>query len=155
MASIPIDVLSRHLGHVTVADLPAEPLDLPTLAELLDTIPDLRSRRGRRYRLGPLPASSLLAVLGGAMAKIARFIAGYDADLRARTGLPGTIRLAASTLGRLFARLDGDAFDTGTCTYLATFADCGRVAASGSRAWGRTPGWASGSAFAQFAQFSK
>ncbi|GGO78906.1 hypothetical protein GCM10012289_61970 [Nonomuraea cavernae] len=113
--SSPIDVLSRHLEHVTVADLPAEPLDLPTLAELLDTLPDPRSRRGRRYRLGPLLALSLLAVLGGAtsLAKIARFIAGYDPDLRARAGLHGTIRLAASTLGRLFARLDGDAFDTG------------------------------------------
>ncbi|MCA2187213.1 transposase family protein [Nonomuraea cavernae] len=115
MPSSPIDVLSRHLEHVTVADLPAEPLDLPTLAELLDTLPDPRSRRGRRYRLGPLLALSLLAVLGGAtsLAKIARFIAGYDPDLRARAGLHGTIRLAASTLGRLFARLDGDAFDTG------------------------------------------
>ncbi|WP_346156276.1 transposase family protein [Nonomuraea recticatena] len=91
MPSSPIDVLSRHLEHVTVADLPTEPLDLPTLAELLDTIPDPRSRRGRRYRLGPLLALSLLAVLGGAtsLAKITRFIAGYDPDLRARAGLPG------------------------------------------------------------------
>lgn len=62
------------------------------------------------------PALSLLAVLGGATspAKITRFIAGYDPDLRARAGLPGTGRLAASTLGRLLARLDGDAFDTAT-----------------------------------------
>ncbi|WP_344829621.1 transposase family protein [Nonomuraea dietziae] len=82
---------------------------------------------GRRYRLGPLLALSLLAVLGGAtsLAKIARFIAGYDPELRARAGLPGTVRLAASTLGRLFSRLDGDAFDTATCTYLAALADCG------------------------------
>ncbi|MGW4411915.1 transposase family protein [Nonomuraea sp. NPDC004702] len=82
--SSPIDVLSRHLEHVTVAsppaDSPADPLDPPTLAELLDTVPDPRSRRGRRYRLGPLLALSPLAVLGGAtsLAKIARIIAGYD-----------------------------------------------------------------------------
>jgi hypothetical protein len=67
--SSPIDVFACHLEHITVAD----PLtSLPTLAELLDTIPDLRSRQGRRYRLGPLLAPSPLAVLGGAtsLAKI-------------------------------------------------------------------------------------
>ncbi|MEV4019893.1 ISAs1 family transposase [Nonomuraea angiospora] len=138
MPSFPIDVLTRHLEHVTITDPPA---DLPTLAEILDTIPDPRSRRGRRYRLGPLLALSLLAVLGGAtsLAKIARFIAGYDPDLRARAGLPGTVRPAASTLGRLFARLDGDAFDAATCTYLATLADCGPPATPGNRPAERTP----------------
>ncbi|MFI7231126.1 ISAs1 family transposase [Nonomuraea angiospora] len=126
MPSSPIDVLARHLEHVTITNLPTDLLDLPTLAEVLDTVPDPRSRRGRRYRLGPLLALSLLAVLGEAtsLAKIARFIAGYDPDLRARAGLPGTVRLAASTLGRLLARLDGDAFDTATCTYLASLTDC-------------------------------
>jgi predicted transposase YbfD/YdcC len=116
--SSPIDVLSRHLEHVALTD-PVS--DLPTLAEVLDTLPDPRSRRGRRYRLGPLLALSLLAVLGGAtsLTKITRFIAGYDPDLRARAGLPGTVRLAASTLGRLLARLDGDAFDAATCAYLS------------------------------------
>ncbi|MEV4582290.1 transposase family protein [Nonomuraea jabiensis] len=105
----PIDVLARHLEHVTVADPLTDLLDLPTLAQVLDTVPDPRSRRGRRYRLAPLLALSLLAVLGGAtsLAKIARFIAGYDPDLRARAGLPGTVRLATSTLGRLLARLPG------------------------------------------------
>ncbi|MFB9534578.1 transposase family protein [Nonomuraea roseola] len=107
MPSSPIDVLARHLEHVTVADLLTDPLDLPTLAEVLDAVPDPRSRRGRRYRLGPLLALSLLAVLGGAtsLTKITRLIAGYDPDLRALAGLPGTLRLAASTLGRLLARL--------------------------------------------------
>ncbi|MCA2184250.1 transposase family protein [Nonomuraea cavernae] len=141
MPSSPIDVLSRHLEHVTAASLPADLLDLPALAEVLDTIPDPRSRRGRRCRLGPLLALSLLAVLGGAtsLAKIARFIAGYDPDLRARAGLPGEVRLAASTLGRLFARLDGDAFDTATCTYLAALATCTPPATPGNRPADRTP----------------
>ncbi|MFI6744542.1 ISAs1 family transposase [Nonomuraea sp. NPDC050451] len=137
MPSSPIDVLARHLEHVTVTD---PPTDLPTLAKLLDTIPDPRSRRGRRYRLGPLLALSLLAVLGGAtsLAKIARFIAGYDPDLRARAGLPGTVQPAASTLARLFARLDGDSFDAATCTYLATLADCGPPSTTDIRPPART-----------------
>ncbi|WP_443174812.1 ISAs1 family transposase [Nonomuraea sp. KM90] len=116
-------MLSRHLEHVTLTD-PA--VDLPTLAEVLDTVPDPRSRRGRRYRLGPLLALALLAVLGGAtsLVQITRVIAGYDPGVRARLGLPPAIRLAASTLGRLLARLDGDAFDTATCGYLAELAAC-------------------------------
>ncbi|WP_165977554.1 ISAs1 family transposase [Nonomuraea diastatica] len=140
MPSSPIDVLARHLEHVTVADPPTDLLDLPTLAEVLDALPDPRSRRGRRYRLGPLLALSLLAVLGGAtfLAKIARFIAGYDPDLRARAGLPGSVRLAASTLGRLLARLDGDAFDTATCTYLAALTACTPPAHASSAPVGRT-----------------
>jgi predicted transposase YbfD/YdcC len=136
--SSPIDVLARHLEHVTTTD---PPTDLPTLAELLDAIPDPRSRQGRRYRLGPLLALSLLALLGGAtsLAKITRFITGYDPDLRARAGLPGTVRLAASTLGRLLARLDGDVFDTVTCTYLATLADCGPPTTTDIQPPARTP----------------
>ncbi|MEV4018850.1 transposase family protein [Nonomuraea angiospora] len=124
MPSSPIDVLARRLEHVTVADPLTDLLHLPALAEVLDAVPDPRSRRGRRYRLGPLLALSLLAVLGGAtsLVKITRFIAGYDPDLRARAGLLGTPRLAASTLGRLLAHLDGDAFDTATCGYLASLA---------------------------------
>lgn len=118
-----IDVLSRHLEHVTIDD-PAS--DLPTLAEVLDAVPDPRHRRGRRYRLGPLLALSLLAVLSGAtsLAKITRFIAGYDPGLRTQLELPATTRLAASTLGRLLARLDGDAFDAATCAYLTALTTC-------------------------------
>ncbi|WP_368857806.1 transposase family protein [Nonomuraea sp. MG754425] len=102
-------------------------------------MPDPRSRRGRRYRLGPLLALSLLAVLSGAtsLVKIPRFIAGYDPQLRQRVGLPGTVRLAASTLGRLLARLDGDAFDTATYAYLAILAADASPTTSSSSA--RTP----------------
>ncbi|MGP4105101.1 ISAs1 family transposase [Nonomuraea sp. KM90] len=123
MPSSTIDVLSRHLEHVTLTDPASE---LPTLAQVLDAVPDPRHRRGRRYRLGPLLALSLLAVLSGAtsLAKITRFIAGYDPDLRIRVGLPATIRLAASTLGRLLARLDSDALDAATCAYLAALTTC-------------------------------
>ena len=110
-----------HLEHVSLTTPLTDLLDLPALAEVLDTVPDPRSRRGLRYRLGPLLALSLLAVLGGAtsLAKITRVIAGYGPHLRVRAGLPATVKLAASTLGRLLSRLNGDAFDTATCGYLA------------------------------------
>lgn len=121
MPSFPINVLSRHLEHVPAFD---PSTDLPALAEVLDTLPDPRSHRGRRYQLGSLLALTLLAVLGGAtsIAAISRSIHGYDPDILSRAGLPDTVRLAASTLRRLLARLDGDAFDTATGTYLATLA---------------------------------
>lgn len=41
-------------------------------------------------------------------------------------------------MGRLLARLDGDAFDTATCGYLAILAACAPPATSGSHT-GRSP----------------
>ncbi|MEU9832585.1 transposase family protein [Streptosporangium sp. NPDC048047] len=119
MPSSPIEVLARHSEHVAVSDPWA---DLPILAEVLDVLPDPRSRRGRHYRLGPLLALTLLAGLGGAasIAAINRSIHGYDPSVLFRADLPGTIRLATSTLRRLLARLNGDAFDTAISAYLAT-----------------------------------
>nr|BFE79905.1 hypothetical protein GCM10020093_025060 [Planobispora longispora] len=64
--SSPIDVLTHHREHVTSTAPIASPDDLPAPADVLDTPPDPRSRRGRRYRLGSLLALSLIAVLGGA-----------------------------------------------------------------------------------------
>ncbi|MBN6058517.1 ISAs1 family transposase, partial [Nonomuraea sp. RK-328] len=58
------------------------------------------------------------------LAQLARFIAGYDSHLCVQLGLPAATRPAASTLGRLLARLDGDAFDAATCGYLAALAAC-------------------------------
>ncbi|GIH76819.1 hypothetical protein Plo01_32480 [Planobispora longispora] len=117
-------MLTHHREHVTSTAPIASPDDLPAPADVLDTPPDPRSRRGRRYRLGSLLALSLIAVLGGAasLAAITRCISGYDPDLLARAGLPGTAPLAAGTLRRLLSRLDGDAFDVATCGYLATLA---------------------------------
>ncbi|ADI12920.1 hypothetical protein SBI_09802 [Streptomyces bingchenggensis BCW-1] len=73
-------------------------------------IPDPHQVRGRRYRLGSLLALCLLAVLGGAkpLAAIARFAAATDSELRERLG-PASTTPDAFTLGRLPARLDGDA----------------------------------------------
>lgn len=124
MPSSPIHALARHCEHVAACD---PWTDLPALAEVLDTLPDPRSRRGRRYRLGPLLALMLLAVLGGAtyIAAINRSISGYDPAVLSRTGLTGTVRLATSTLRRLLARLDGDAIDAAIGTYLAALATDG------------------------------
>ncbi|MGS2646852.1 ISAs1 family transposase [Streptosporangium sp. LJ11] len=124
MPSSPIDVLARHFEHAAVSD---PWTDLPALAEVLDTLPDPRSRRGRRYRLGPLLALTLLAVLGGAtsIAAITRSISGYDPSVLSRAGLPATYRLATSTLRRLLTRLDGDAFDTAIGTYLTALTSDG------------------------------
>ncbi|MEV2267775.1 ISAs1 family transposase [Nonomuraea africana] len=141
MPSSPIDVFTHHREHVTFADLITGPDDLPALVEVLDALPDPRSRRGRRYRLGSLLALSLIAVLGGAtsLAAITRCIGGYDPGILARAGLPGTVRLAASTLGGLLSRLDGDAFDTATCGYLATIAACIPLEADDDRQACRAP----------------
>ncbi|WP_157383083.1 hypothetical protein [Nonomuraea coxensis] len=57
-------MLSRHLEHVTAASLPDDLLDLPTPAEVLDAVPDPRSRRDaalasarcRRYPCSPCSA---------------------------------------------------------------------------------------------------
>src|SRR5687768_16008981 len=61
--SSPIGVLARHCEHAAASD---PRTDLPVLVEVLDTLPVPCSRRGRRYRLGPLLALMLLAVFGGA-----------------------------------------------------------------------------------------
>jgi predicted transposase YbfD/YdcC len=93
---------------------------LPAFAHVLDQIPDPRRRQGRRYRLGPLLALCLVAVLGGAtsLAKITRFAAGFDPEVSERLGLPQAVP-AATTLGRLLSRIDGDAFDDAVGVYLA------------------------------------
>ena len=98
MPSSPIDALARHREDVVPPCPPEELPDLPALAALLDALPDPR----HRYRLGPLLALCLLAVLGGAtsLARITRFIAGCDPELLTAVGLrPGADLPAASTIG--------------------------------------------------------
>ncbi|WP_207939386.1 transposase family protein [Actinomadura darangshiensis] len=70
--------------------------------EVLDRIPDPRRRRGRRYRLGPMLALCLVAVLSGAtsLAKIDRITAELDARVLADLRLPSA-RPVVTTLGRL------------------------------------------------------
>lgn len=89
---------------------------------MLGRIPDPRRARGRRYRLGSLLALCMVAVLGGAtsLAAIARFAADTDSDLREQLGLTSSTSIA-STLGRLLARLDGDALDDAVGAWLARY----------------------------------
>ncbi|MDX3615713.1 transposase family protein [Streptomyces europaeiscabiei] len=87
---------------------------------MLGRIPDPRRVRSRRYRLGSLLALCLVAVLGGATspAAIARFAADTYYDLHEQLGLTCSTP-SAFTLGRLLARLDGDALgDDGTAVHL-------------------------------------
>ncbi|MGW0730749.1 transposase family protein [Streptomyces sp. GbtcB7] len=108
MPSSPIGVLQRHCAD-TDSTCP-EPSRLTCLADVLGRISDPRRVRGRRYRLGSLLALCMVAFLGGAtsLAAIARFAADTDSDLREQLGLTSSTP-NASTLGRLLARLDGDA----------------------------------------------
>lgn len=123
MPSSPIDVLVRHCEAVILPCLPSDLPELRTLADVLDQIPDPRRIRGRRYRLGVLLTLCLVAVLSGAtsLACIARFAADSNPDLRRRLGLAASTP-AATTLGRLLARLDGDALDDAVGAWLARLA---------------------------------
>ncbi|GAA4001791.1 hypothetical protein GCM10022384_55820 [Streptomyces marokkonensis] len=89
---------------------------------MLGRLPDPRRVRGRRYHLGSLLALCLVAVLGGAasLAAIARFAADTDSDLREQLGLTSSTP-NASPLGRLLARLDGDALDDAVGAWLARY----------------------------------
>ncbi|MFE2571938.1 transposase family protein [Streptomyces mirabilis] len=118
MPSSPIGVLQRRCAD-TDSTCP-EPSQLTCLADVLGRIPDPRRVRGRRYRLGSLLALCMVAVLGGAtsLAAIARFAADTDSDLREQLGLTSSTP-NASTLGRLLARLDGDALDDAVGTMIA------------------------------------
>ncbi|MFE0646128.1 transposase family protein, partial [Streptomyces sp. NPDC058877] len=113
-----ITAVSRHLGHDagSVSDDPDRLLDL---ADVLDVLPDPRRRQGRRYRLGPILALCTTAVLAGAttLAAVARHAAYLPDEVRRRLGLRAAPR--ATTLGRLLARLDGDAVDAAVGAWLA------------------------------------
>lgn len=118
-----IGVLRRHCEDIDSACPDPEPQQFTALAEVLGRIPDPRRVRGRHYRLGSLLALCLVAVLGGAtsLAAITRFAADTDSDLREQIGLASSTP-NASTLGRLLARLNGDALDDAVGAWLARYA---------------------------------
>ncbi|MQY39960.1 hypothetical protein SRB17_79890 [Streptomyces sp. RB17] len=119
MPSSLINVLARHCEDADASWPPVVPADLASLAQVLAAVPDPRRVRGRRYRLGALLGLCLVAVLGGArsLARIARYAAEAGPEVRAELGLS---RAApnASTLGRLLARMDGDALDDAVGTWI-------------------------------------
>ncbi|MET9913852.1 transposase family protein, partial [Streptomyces sp. NPDC006476] len=91
-----IGVLQRHCQGIDSACPDPEPQQFTSLAETLSRIPDPCRVRGRRYHLGSLLALCL--------------VADTDSSLREQLGLAASTP-NASTLGRLLARLDGDALD--------------------------------------------
>jgi predicted transposase YbfD/YdcC len=118
-----ITVLARHCEGGNAPCPSVEPHELASLSEVLAAVPDPRRVRGRRYRIGVLLALCLTAVLGGArsLAQIARY--AHDADPHVRAGLGLTRAVPdASTLGRLLARIDGDALDDAVGAWLARHA---------------------------------
>ncbi|MEU9919035.1 transposase family protein [Streptomyces sp. NPDC051001] len=86
-------------------------------------IPDPRRVHGRRYHLGSLLTLCQGAALGGArsLATIARSAADTDPSLREQLGLASSTP-NASTLGRLLARPDGEAWDDPVGAWLARYA---------------------------------
>lgn len=77
---------------------------------MLAVVPD--PGRRRRYRIGTLLALCLAAVLGGAhsLAQAARYATNARDEVRAEIGFQRATA-DASTLGRLLARINGDALD--------------------------------------------
>ena len=123
MSSSLITVLARHCEGGNAPCPSVEPHELASLSEVLAAVPDPRRVRGRRYRIGVLLALCLTAVLGGArsLAQIARY--AHDADPHVRAGLGLTRAVPdASALGRLLARIDGDALDDAVGAWLARHA---------------------------------
>ncbi|RNL73893.1 transposase family protein [Streptomyces sp. I6] len=110
MPSLLIAAVSRHVHHDagSISDDPDRLLDL---ADVLDALTDPRRRQGRRYRLAPILARCTIAVLAGAttLAAIERRAAYLPDEFRHRLGLRAAPRV--TTLGRLLARVDGDAVD--------------------------------------------
>lgn len=123
MPSSLINVLARHCEDGNEPCPSVEPHELASLSEVLAGVPDPRRVRGRRYRIGVLLALCLTAVLSGArsLAHIARYAADADPQVRAGLGLARATP-NASTLGRLLARIDGDALDDAVGTWLARHA---------------------------------
>ncbi|WP_431607810.1 ISAs1 family transposase [Streptomyces lunaelactis] len=86
-------------------------------------MPDPRRVRGRRYRIGSLLALCLVAVLCGAksVTAIARFAVDSSPELRECLRFTSTTP-NTTTLGRLLARLDGDAMDDAVGAWLGSYA---------------------------------
>jgi len=84
------------------------------LLTVLETVPDPRKARGRRYPLAGVLALAVTATIAGArsFAAIGQWAAETTAEHLASFGLTGTAAPDESTLRKLFARLDAAAFDT-------------------------------------------
>jgi predicted transposase YbfD/YdcC len=87
-----IDELVRQCEEIVLPCPPGEMPGLPTLAQALEAVPDLRRRRGRRYRLAFLLSLAVVAVLGGAKSLSAIVQWARDADEATLTALGAPAR---------------------------------------------------------------
>lgn len=110
MPSSLITVLARPCGDAAAPCPPVEARELASLSHVPAAVPDPRRARGRRCQIGARLALCLTAVPGGArsLAQITRYAADVDPEVRAELGL-NRAAPSAPTLGRLLARIDGDA----------------------------------------------
>jgi predicted transposase YbfD/YdcC len=108
-----IDDLVRQCENIVLPCPPSELPQLPSLATVLDAVPDPRRRRGRRYRLAFLLALAVVAVLGGAksLAAITQWARDADEATLIALGAPTHRRPAATTIGRAIDGIDADALD--------------------------------------------
>lgn len=113
MPSSLIQVLRRHsdAGHIDINDLAGPPA---SLLEALRCVPDPRSKRGTRYPFAWLLAACFCAVAAG------------DASLRRMAECTKRLAIggaggapAATTIARLFQRVDPDALDTALAAWAA------------------------------------
>ncbi|MGH3634297.1 MAG: ISAs1 family transposase [Mycobacterium sp.] len=124
MPSSLITAVTRHLADTEFLDEP----DIPGLMQALAQVPDPRSRLGRRFALPTLVMLSLIAVLGGArsFAAIAQHSAQLPDQVAQAAGVHrrrGRHRLpVASTLQRVFYRVDADQLDAALGRWIAALA---------------------------------
>jgi DDE_Tnp_1-associated/Transposase DDE domain len=85
----------------------------PSLLELLQQVPDPRSRRGRSYPLAAVLALLVLGLLMGrrSLTAIAQLVPDYGGHLALLLGFPRTCTPCVSALSWLLRRLDAPAFE--------------------------------------------
>ncbi len=124
MPSSLIAALTRHLADIELVDEHC----IPGLMQALAQVPDPRSRLGRRFALPTLVMLGLIAVLGGArsFAAIAQHGTQLPDQVLQAVGVRrrrGHHRLpVASTLQRVFYRLDADQLDAALGRWIAALA---------------------------------
>ena len=112
VSSSPITALSRHLG--SVGEVPAA--SPKGLLEVLDSVPDPRSKRGVRHRFGAILFVAVCAVVSGAKSFAA--IAEWAGDTAATLAGLGIGTPDASTIRRALSAFTGDGFDTAIGSWL-------------------------------------
>jgi hypothetical protein len=109
MPSSPINTIARQLE--VIPEPVKSSLTPGTMREVLATVPDPRKRRGIRHGLAGILLLAVCAMLAGAksFAEIAEWAADTGRKPLARAGVSVP---HVTTIQRVLARVDGDAFDT-------------------------------------------